>query len=323
MWNIYGHEWAVALLQHSLATSHTAHAYLFTGPPHIGKTLLGVTLAQALNCAEPDAPCGKCLSCTKIARETHPDVRIIVPENGTLKIAQIREMQRDAHLAPYEGQWRVYILTDFQHATTEAANCLLKTLEEPPNQVVLVLTAVDPGSLLPTIISRCQSLSLRPLTIKATERALRSKGVEAAQAELLARLSEGAIGWALDAAQDASVLEQRADWLALFEQLPAQNLIQRLEQAQRLEKLAEHLPQFLDLWVVWWRDVLLMQADCQELVTNVDQMAKLDRQAAAFRPTQSHRFLQTMQQARSDLEHNANARLTLEVLLMDCPQPAQ
>ena len=154
-WQTVGHDWAVTLLRRSLAGGRVAHAYLFSGPPQIGKTRLALELAQALNCAQPDPPCGRCPSCLKIARGTHPDVRLVEGEGagGSLKIDQVRALQREAALAPYEGRYRVFILRQMDRATLEAANCLLKTLEEPPGHVVLGLTAVYPESLPLTIVS--------------------------------------------------------------------------------------------------------------------------------------------------------------------------
>jgi len=159
VWQVVGHEWAVELLKRSLTNGRVAHAYLLTGPPQIGKTTLALNFAQALNCQNPEGPCGECLSCRKIAHGTHPDVRVIEGQGGTIKIDQIRALQRQAALSCTEGRWKVFILRQMERATTEAANCLLKTLEEPPAHVILVLTASEADALPPTIVSRCQVLN--------------------------------------------------------------------------------------------------------------------------------------------------------------------
>jgi DNA polymerase-3 subunit delta' len=173
-WQTIGHEWAVELLQQSLETDRVAHAYLLSGPPQIGKTRLALDLAQALNCEQPEPPCGQCPACLKIERGTHPDVRVIEGEGagGSIKIAQVRQLQREAVLSPYEGRYRVFVLRRMDLATLEAANSLLKTLEEPPAQVVLILTAVQAEQLPSTVISRCQRLDLRPLSRHIVEASL-------------------------------------------------------------------------------------------------------------------------------------------------------
>ncbi|HFD39309.1 MAG TPA: DNA polymerase III subunit delta', partial [Anaerolineae bacterium] len=138
-WPIIGHDWAVTQLRQSLAHGRVAHAYLFCGLPQIGKTHLARLWAQALLCPQPDPPCGQCLSCQKIDHGTHPDVQVLEGQGAgrSIKIDQVRTLQREAVLLPYEGPRRVFILRDFDQATVEAANSLLKTLEEPPAHVTL------------------------------------------------------------------------------------------------------------------------------------------------------------------------------------------
>lgn len=325
MWRIAGHEWIVKLLQQSLAMGHLAHAYLFVGLPRVGKTTLAVALAQALNCRAAKVPCGECLSCQKIARWMHPDVRLVEaePDTNAIKIEQIRELQREAVLSPFEGAWRVYVIPEFQKATAEAANCLLKTLEEPPPRVVLILTAPDTGALLPTIVSRCQVYKLRPLPLQQTSSALqRLCGASPEKADLLARLSEGRIGWAINACADEQILRTRAERLDMLRGLPHQSLAARFQKAQRLAEKPEELPEILDLWASWWRDVLLVQGKCEDLVVNVDRLLPLREDASRFTLAQVQVFLRAIQRTKSELEGNANARLATEVLLMDCPSPA-
>ena len=321
MWQVIGHEWAVKLLQRSLSLNKVSHAHLLAGPSQIGKTTLGLALAKALNCTGDPKPCGQCLSCTKIERGIHPDVRIVEPEGETIKIAQIRQVQREAILAPYEGRWRVYILPDFQRATEEAANCLLKTLEEPAPQVVVILTTVDTGALLPTIVSRCQVLSLRPLPLEQTARALqRECQISEERAELLAKLSEGRLGWAMQACRERGVLQRRDSHLDTLGAIPRQSLVERMQAAAKLAQLGD-ISHLLDLWSLWWRDILLVQNGCQDLITNVDCRDSLQAEAPKYSIEASQGFLKTIQRTRAELEGNANLRLALEVLLMDCPRP--
>ena len=170
-WQIIGHDWAVDLLRRSLEAGRMAHAYLMSGPSQVGKTTLALALAKALNCTYADPPCGHCPSCLQIEHGTHPDVQLIVGDGAreSIKIEQIRVLQREAVLSPYEGGYRVFVLRRIDRASVEAANSLLKTLEEPPPHVVLVLTALDPEALPATIVSRCQRLDLRPAACDIVE----------------------------------------------------------------------------------------------------------------------------------------------------------
>ncbi|MEW5958887.1 MAG: AAA family ATPase, partial [Chloroflexota bacterium] len=146
---VVGHEWAIDLLQRQVEQGQAPQALLLTGPPHVGKSTLGRFLAQSLNCRSHSRPCGQCLSCRKFGSGNHPDIRLLDDDEETIKIDQIRELQRELSLSPHESQYRVVLLCNFERATTSAANALLKTLEEPAEQVVLILTAPDPSRLLP------------------------------------------------------------------------------------------------------------------------------------------------------------------------------
>lgn len=191
---VIGHDWAVAQLQRAFNNGRVRHAFLLQGPASIGKTTLARSMAMALNCTNEPKPCGECRACRLITSDGHPDIAIVEADQvgGTLKINQIRELQRTLALRPYEGRYRVAILRRFQEAQAAAQNAILKTLEEPARNVVLILTAEEPSAILPTIHSRCQIFNLRPLSIAHTIDALeRSWGLEHDKASILAHLSGG------------------------------------------------------------------------------------------------------------------------------------
>ena len=321
-WQIIGHEWAIELLQHSLATGRIAHAYLFTGPPQIGKRRLARTLAQALNCTGPEPPCGECPSCRKLLKEAHPDIRVIEGEGagGSIKIDQVRALQREAMLAPYEGRYRVYILRRADLASLEAANSLLKILEEPPKHVVLILTAVQPESLPPTIASRCQRLDLRPVAHRLLESALQERGVPEQQARLLVRLSGGRVGWALDASTDENALSQRQRDLDRMIELLAATRVQRLDFAWEISRNSDAGRTLLELWVGWWRDLVLMHSHGEGHVINVDRRDELGWMASQSTMRQARLALDSLQSTAAQLEANVNARLAWEGLMLDLPR---
>jgi len=322
-WGVVGHEWAVALLRSSLSAGRVAHAYLLSGPPQIGKRTLALALAQALNCAEPDAPCGRCSSCQKIARGIHPDVRLIAAEGagGNIKIEQVRALQHEAVLAPYEGRYRVFIVRQMEQATLEAANSLLKTLEEPSAQVILILTAVHSESLPRTIVSRCQHLGLRPVAAAVIEEMLRDKGIAPAQAQLLARLSGGRLGWALQAAEDEQLLRRRQQDLDRLSRLLRAGRVERLASAHEVSGDPAGARQLVELWTCWWRDVVLFGQGAEGLV-NSDQNEQHSAVSRQIAPAQALAIVRALQATAAQLEANVNTRLALEGLFLQLPRLA-
>jgi DNA polymerase III subunit delta' len=332
-WNqIVGHEWAVQLLGGAIAHQRIGHAYLITGPAQIGKTTLARTFAQALNCeaeSVAERPCGHCRACKLIATDRHPDVRLIEPEVSSrgslsLKIETIRELQRGLNLAAYEGRYKVAILKRFDAANQNAANAFLKTLEEPPGNVILLLTATDADALLDTITSRCRTVELRPLPTLLIEQSLATRwAVPDERAHLLAHLADGRLGWAVQAAQEPAILQERTEKIGQLQTILEGNRGQRFGHADKLANKPELIPPLLQIWLSWWRDLLLLSQGNSNgrfaPVTNIDRQAALHAQAQRWDKKAILRSLQETRRALWQLERNANTRLVLENLFLVYP----
>lgn len=323
-WGIVGHEWAVHLLRQALEEGELSHAYLFTGPSGIGKGTLARALASALLCQGSPRPCGECRSCRLVASGNHPDLFWVQPESevGRLKVEQVRELQRHLSLTPNMASHRVAVLDRFDQATPSAANALLKTLEEPPDFVVLILLAPDTDSLLPTIVSRCQVVPLRPIPVPQIARALQERwSLDAETARRLAHLSGGRLGWAVRAITEPDLLRRRQQRIEEMVALTQAPLTDRFRYAAELARDPEGAQEALDLWAGWWRDVLLLTGGIGEgqegesMLTNLDQRARLEQMANRFTPAQVVARIQAIRAASDRLRRNANPQLTLEVLL--------
>ena len=329
-WNLLGHEWAVDMLRQHAAHDEIRHAYLFCGPPGLGRRTLALRLAQALNCTKPLAPgvpCGLCRDCKQIDAMQHPDMNVIqaldgdnLPkEGGTLKVDQIREVQRSLSLKPYQAKYRVALFLRFQEANDNAANALLKTLEEAPAHAILLLTADTPEQLLPTINSRCEILRLRPLPIEAVTADLIYRGVDEERARLLAHISGGRPGYARRLVDDVTLLEKRDERLNDLQSLLPAARVEKFSYADKLSRDKDAMRQAITIWLSYWRDVMLRVAGAETPLINVDRNMEIEFLAGRLNLSTARRVVSDLENALEKMDRNVNSRLLAEVLLMDWP----
>ena len=326
MWQITGHEAAVELLDNSLRNDRLSHAYLFVGPAQVGKMTLAINLAQALNCEKDDKPCGACSSCQRIMGLKHADVQVIDLSGKTeVSIDQIRELERYASLKPFEGKSRVFIIDNADFMSSEAANCLLKTLEEPPPFVYMILLSTSEKAILSTILSRCQKLELRPIAISAIEGALIERyGTKPEDAHVLARLSSGCMGWAVQTSVNADAILHRKELIETLVNIAKADRLEKFSysasMASKFSKNRAEVQKLLSLWISLWRDLLLIKGNCREIITNIDHQETLFREEVYYDIIDIRNFIISLIHAGMLLKNNANPRLVLDVLILGMPK---
>lgn len=319
---ITGQDAAVNGLRRALERGRMAHALLFTGPEGVGKRTAALALAQALNCAQPQAgdACGECTSCRKIAAGRHPDVRVIEADGQHLKIEQIREqVQQDAVLKPLEGRSKMYILDPADALTPGAANSLLKILEEPPAAVTLVLLTAQPFALLDTIRSRCQEVRFHPVPAERLGVWLQSRlACPPDTARALARLSAGRPAEALRLhGSEQQDLRRRILDLAQSAEPDAWSRL-----AHALGNDSAELPESLALLLTWYRDLLLLAAGAApEWVLNTDRRNELRRAAEGETVESALKKCRAVLTAADQINRNVNPQLLLEVMFMELCRP--
>ncbi len=330
-WGLVGHGWAVEFLRRSLLHGRNRHAYLITGAAGLGKGALAHAFALALNCeATPleSRPCRRCRACRALMRGQDPDLILAQADEGaSIKIEQVRELTRLLSLQPYASRFRIAILDDFDLAPPLTQDALLKTLEEPAPFAVLVLLASAPERVLPTIRSRAQTIPLRPAPIAAIRDALVKRGCEAGKAELIARLSAGRAGWALNAWRDETALDFRGEMLDLLRDVVAGSHLARLKAADKLSRRAGRDKAMLraaaEIWLTYWRDVLLQCHESPVKPGNSDRVDEIRALARGMDGVEARAAIGATRRTLEAFSTNANTRLALEALFLEWARPAQ
>jgi len=324
-WDLLGHGWAVENLANEVASGSIRHAYLFCGQEGLGRRTIALRLAQALNCPTPPTPgdaCRKCRICRQIERMSFSDLSIVQSDQvgGTLRVDQVRDLLHSLALMPYEARYRIAVLLRFEEANPSAMNALLKTLEEPPPQAIIVVTTESAESLLPTIASRCEILRLRPMPIMDLSQGLqRRERIPPQTADLYAHLSGGRPGIALRLAHNPELVESRKMWLEFHKHLLSASRRERFSLAEDLLKDREYLPEGLRIWLSLWRDVVLVSLKTSVRLVNLDLEDEIARLADQFGQEGAIQKITILEKTINSLDRNINARLALEVLMLDLP----
>lgn len=314
-WDLVGHAWALELLRRQMQRGSLHHAYLFSGPEGVGRRSLAMAFAQALLCESPPAPgetCGACRACRQVPLETYPDLHVVArpDDRQGLAVDQIRELQRQLSLAPLAGSRRVTLLMDVDRASLGAANALLKTLEEPPPRVILLLTAGDAEQVPATIVSRCESLMLRPVPVDEIAAGLQRQGAGSDEARTWAYQSAGRPGWALALMNDAEFRRRREEHAAAFEEVLAADLDHRFALADAW-KDDSNLEERLSVWVSLAGEELR--------VATAAGGAGAAEMSDSVRVARSRQTMGALIRTLDGLRHNVNTRLALELMMLELP----
>jgi DNA polymerase-3 subunit delta' len=328
---------AVGILSVLLRKGKIPHALLFTGIEGVGKRTAALMFAMACNCRrfadrtarlQADEGIGAvagcdCKSCRKILSGSHPDIHRVAPSGTMIKIDRVRELCHSLSMKPYEAAVRVVIIERAQTMNAESSNALLKILEEPPDRTVLILTAVEPGDLLPTIVSRCQKLRFHPVPHQSLASLWRKKyDIPPVEANILAALAEGSPGRIdMDRPADRNAWIHRRGWILRRvseimtrkgRDLSVNGLLAVAERLSRKKVLVDGS---LDVINSWLRD-LIVYKHCPEKILNQDALSDIQRISLKFTEKSLLSKIEAVDAAQKDLRSNANVRLTLEIMVL-------
>jgi len=323
--DITGNRQIVQTLGKALAGGKLAHAYLFHGPRGVGKRTAALALARAYLCwqrVNGDC-CGQCPACRKVLSGSHPDLHVFRPTGTTVKIEQIRELQKTLYLKPYEGSTKVYLLEEADTMTAEAANSLLKSLEEPPENTLLIFIATNLYSVLPTILSRCQAMHFKKIPQGEIENWLVSeKGVRREEARFLAALADGNLAKAIQWSDSEDARLARDGLIKLACRLRKGALYEVFKLSEEWEKKKDEIISLLDMLAIWYRDMLLWQQTGQEdLLVNIDCLDMIRKENDLWNDLELIKILETIEETKKALRSNGNLRLVLDQLFLTLQKP--
>ena len=316
--NIIGHVENIKMLRHMENHRRMPHALLLSGPRGIGKFIVASVLGAALLCEASECrPCGSCQSCQQMSYGTHPDFSLLVPDGANIKIEQVRKLQHEITLAPYVSVRRVCIIDDVELMTVQAANSILKVLEEPVGDIVFILISANQQMLLPTIISRCMNIRFQPLTEIELTQALAGNGILPDQSRVAVRLSQGRMGTALSLLEPEGLAlrNQAADIIHGLLEGRMRNVWDTATILEKMER--KEVLQLFGYFTYILRDVvMIVTGQGLNFLFNIDLAEWLSEQAHRWSEDRLLTALRVVETARRALIANANARLTSEALLI-------
>jgi DNA polymerase-3 subunit delta' len=324
--SIIGQKEAIEILQDEIEKDRISHAYLFSAKEGSGKSKLAFEFAKASFCEEARIDsCGSCIDCRKMDHKNHPDFKIISVLEGktAISIDQIRELKKEIAYKPYDSDHKIYIIEAADKMTKEAANSLLKTLEEPPSFATIILLAGDSGKLLPTIVSRCQQIKLSSVSQQKIKDLLLAEGLNKQQAEIISITAAGSPGKALDIIKIDNYFEQRQKIYDFLKKIKSKNTIEIFEITGKLCSLLKGDFPCFDLLSDWYRDIMLIKHDYLDAVINKDYLEDLKILASELSLQNIIRNLELIAQSEEYIERNIREELSLEVLFFKLRQPDQ
>jgi len=317
---IIGQEDIIASLESSIAEKRVGHAYIFSGPRGVGKKTVARAFASALLCDRPDfgKSCGECLQCRMFASGSNPDYREIDSEGASIGVDSIREVQSDVVIRPAYSQRKVYLIIDAERMTVQAQNSLLKTLEEPPEYAVIMLTTSNYGALIDTVRSRAVKYALKNNTADEVREVLLSKyGSNLKSVDFITAYSGGIIGTALELAGSDEFISMREKTLEIILKLSKPGLAEIFDLYKFFEHNKDYVDTILDIMVLFYRDLLLMKkAAGENMLINSDKKDIILDSISNFSSEKLIKNIETVEIARRNIKQNANYQLSIEVMLM-------
>ena len=301
--DIIGQEFAKKYLTNSINKDKVSHAYLFEGMNGVGKNTLAKEFAKTL------------IKVDKL--ENSPDYIGIEPEGSSIKIAQIRKLQTDVLVKPH-SDYKIYIINKAEKMTVESQNALLKTLEEPPAYVIIILITSNKNSLLDTIKSRCEIIKFLPVSFIQTKKYLEDMGIEERKASILSTFSRGSISKALELSESADFMLMREDIQNNIQTLLEKNVVEILELPSKYDKYKDNIIEVLDMMINYFRDIMMLKENIgKDMIINIDKITYVQNMSKKINYSQVSKIIDIIEETKKKLKSNCNFNLSIQVMALN------
>lgn len=319
--SIIGQPVLVGSLKRAVQEDMVANGYIFCGPKGSGKRLAASVFARALNCrgAEPDKPCGGCISCRKFDSGNHPNIEVIKPTGASIKIKQIREVITKVSKKPFESGYKVIVMEDADKMTQDAQDAFLKTLEEPPANTIFILLVQNHNSLLPTVLSRCQIFYLKKVSTQQIENYLTEHyNYDKEQITFAAAAANGIIGRAVEILSNKELQETRRNYVNFITKISNASYTELSAMAGDFADSKDAAERLLDFMLSWYRDILISKQDCEkQVLVNSDNADVIVRQGEKLDESKLNRIIDAIKRTISYINHNVGTKNSIDSMLLN------
>lgn len=317
--DIIGHEKIIEMLKTTLKNKTISHSYLFEGEEGLGKRTVATVFAKTLLCKEGKLePCNICSSCIKFDTGNHPDFFLIEPEKDLIKKEEIETLIKNITRAPFESERKIFIIDESDKMNPQGKNALLKTLEEPPSYVNIILISANINHLLPTILSRVQRIKFYPIeSSKITKYLVEKYHKSEEEAKFIADFTKGSVGESIKLSASQDFFEKRKIIINIIDSLIKGDKTKVFSSIGFFNENKDHIEEILDIFLYWFRDLIIYKEIGEsELIINRDKFQYLSEQSF-MKYNKIHDIINKIQETKADIRRNVNYQLSIETMLLN------
>ncbi|MDR7857612.1 DNA polymerase III subunit delta' C-terminal domain-containing protein [Tissierella sp.] len=316
---ILGHEKQIESLKGAIKNGTINHCYLFEGEKGLGKKNLALAFSKAILCKDNKSPepCNVCSSCIKFNADNHPDFKLISPEKGVIKKDEIDKLIKGMATTPFEGNKKVFVIDSSDMIRIDGQNRILKTLEEPPNYINIILITSNSTKLIPTILSRCQIIKFYPIrNSKIIDLLVKEYGLHIDKAKFIADFSKGSVEKSIELANSEDFFQKREETISIIDSLLNGDKVKALTSMDFFNENKENIEEILDIIIYWFRDLLIYKEIGETpVLTNNDKVEMLSRQSF-IDFTRINDIIYKIEDTKNNIRRNVNFGLSLETMLL-------